>query len=423
MSTSMTNGRLIVIFSAVASLFLISMAPGWCADWHDYTSQKYHFTIKMPADVKEGKRGKCPVFVSQSDGTTYMVEVSDDEFNAGDSEEQRAKVIDKDWTKWSQTLVDNLDSVDDVTGNGWHGKVYAGTKNNLNAYGVLAFGKSHAYVVEALGPADHEDRTKLVDSLVIKDDTSDSQSGSNSSSSTSVNSSSTATSSASTSDTSSSKSGGSSSSPESSSSASDNQSSSTTRSDGWNEFESKKYYFKVLVPGSVQEMPNPRVHEFPLFKSVKNRDVYVISVETNSDHGLDGRWREYTSASPDISDVKDISGNGWSGKTFIQHINGDAVRTMMACAKDGFTYLMTVGASTDQEDKDKYFNSLITTPADSGAELHIAVENLEKDVSEKAKTPGFIVGVIVVGFFLLLIPVGIVLAVILIKRNNKQSKM
>jgi hypothetical protein len=80
---------------------------------------------------------------------------------------------------------------------------------------------------------------------------------------------------------------------------------------------------------------------------------------------------------------------------------------------------MTVGASTDQEDKDKYFNSLTTTPADPGAELHIAVENLEKE----AKTPGFIVGFIVVGFFLLLIPAGIVLAVILIKRNNKQSKM
>jgi hypothetical protein len=397
------QSRLIIIFTAVASLFLIDIAPGLGANWHDYTSVKYHFSIKMPADVKEEKRGKNTVFASQSDGNSYLVEISSDEFSAGDTEAHRAALIDERWTTWSQKLLDDVGSADDVTGNGWQGKIYSGTKGKDKVYGVLAFGKSRAYIAEAIGSPDHEDRTRFVDSLVVKDDVSDSQPGNNSS------------------DNSSSVSNSSSSAAGNSSSSSDNPSSSSS-SDGWSEFESKKYFFKVLMPGSVEKMPNPKIHECPLFRSRQDGCGYVVTVVPNSEHGFDRVWSDYQATGPNISDVKDISGSGWTGKSYIVHKDGLSLPTMMAGAKDGFSYVLEV--STAQGKVDKFFNSLKTTPADPMAEDRIAYEHLQKDWKEKATTPGFIVGAIVLGLFLLLVCAGaIVLTVILIRRNNKQPKM
>lgn len=131
---------------------------------------------------------------------------------------------------------------------------------------------------------------------------------------------------------------------------------------GWKEFKSEKYNFRCLFPGAPQESRNPG-NDLPQFEYKGDSCIYNVLVEPQSNSPfidsteMDKIWHGFLKTCPDVTDVSDISGDGWKGKSFNVVKSGNACAMRLLVVKGGYLYLLSVVGATPAHDRDKFFDS------------------------------------------------------------------
>lgn len=178
------------LVSAMIVLFCLSVTVRAIADdddWHTFTSSKYHFSVEVPGNFKEGSEGGATIFQSTFDKGFYSLVVSDygDE-TPPDSADSVRSLINKHWPEWSDKMFDSGSShAEDVTGKGWVGVQFTATKKDHPVSGIFGGSKQNMFCAFVMGNADDEEKNRFTDSFAVEGGGFDSSSPSDSDSSSS----------------------------------------------------------------------------------------------------------------------------------------------------------------------------------------------------------------------------------------------
>jgi len=141
--------------------------------------------------------------------------------------------------------------------------------------------------------------------------------------------------------------------------------------DGWQDFNSSKYHFKIKVPGDVKESVSKDTG-LPVYTTIKDHCQYLVIIgdaskitgDPTTPQYIDALWGMFKLGDKTTSDPEDVSGKGWKGKTFKNAINGKQFSGMFAVGTRGYLYCLLVDDAAGTENRDKFIDSLAV---DSGS--------------------------------------------------------